>query len=111
MTKLDVLKAARKLIVNKENWSQEYFARDLLGKSTCLLSSSATSFCLIGAICKAANIDPIGEMDEELAYEDYMQFIGAYINGQDPTIYNDHSEHTDVLALMDRIINDLEPAQ
>lgn len=85
MNTVDILKAAKQLLVDK-GWTQEAFARDTTGDKVRAWAGEARCFCGIGAIRAAvggiqpgepacyALADAIGAKD---CYEDFFEFNDA----------------------------------
>lgn len=52
MKSADILRSAKKLIENPENWCKGVYAKNSCGKTVSYLSPDATSWCAMGAILK-----------------------------------------------------------
>lgn len=90
---ITTLKAARKLITLRKNWTQGWFAHSKTGKEVDPRSRYATCWCASGAIRK---FNPNWYADAERALEDAM-------HGEIST-FNDDSSHRLVLRAFDAAI-------
>ena len=95
-TTKEILVAARAIIANKENWTQDAYARDKYGVSIGVNCSNAVYFCSIGAIRKIT-MSPF----------DAMEVLRKHM--EDSIIaFNDGHTHKEVLAAWDEAIASLE---
>ncbi len=96
MTNLETLKAARKLITPKKNWTRGSIARNgATGRPVKVGSSLATCWCMEGAIRK---VNPY------CAFNLLVRETGM----PTPFIFNDQHTHPEVLAAFDEAIAKLE---
>lgn len=97
-----VLKLARKIVAKKGAWTQGYFARDIKGGLISELHPKAVSFCMSGAIFKAAHDLGFDSAVVDLAREAIYPLVGGTVLGQ----YNDRRYRTqdDVVEVFDKAI-------
>ena len=95
---LETLTAVRELLSDPKRWTQGAMARDAQGNGVGHSSSDAACWCLDGAIRYAERHKPwrpgspaFAALRERLHYTSVAMF-------------NDSSEHAEVLALLDRAI-------
>lgn len=101
---LNMLVEARKLISNKENWTQGAYAQDSKGRPVTGRSPYATCFCAFGAIDKIAEMafNPVKSIRSQLEYLDlFTEDIGVIK-------YNDSHTHEEVLSLFDKAIEQVK---
>lgn len=101
----DVLVAARDLIVKRENWTQGAYARDRLGDRTNSEGGEAVCWCAVGAIRRAIRLAGVHWC--EGGSDIYLTARGALrrqMYDLDVAVFNDRSEHADVLDAFDRAI-------
>ena len=102
---IEVLRAARGLISTREGWCQNTNARDDAGGAVKWESPSATSFCINGAILRAASLG-VGTDWVGARAVDALAAVQVEIN--DPVVsFNDNASHAEVLALIDHTIERL----
>lgn len=104
-TESEILLEARDLIAKPEHWTQGTSARDASGTPVISREDCATSFCMYGAISRAAGMHNIHK--EVLATE-----LRTTIHGPSIAEYNDapNRKHEDVLAMMDATVARLKAA-
>src|SRR6185369_1797313 len=97
---VDNLKAARKLISKKKNWTQRAFARGKTGRVVNELGPAAVCFCAMGAVIRTNAAD--------LTYSATVLALDNAIPSEccvyDVVEFNDTRTHKEVLALFDRAI-------
>lgn len=100
MSTVQILKNARALIADEKNWAQKANARDEDGIEVRVGSDRAYSFCVIGALFRASDMD--GAKDAREVIRDAI----SEITGGDRSItrFNDNRAHADVLIAFDRAI-------
>lgn len=110
LTALDVLKKARKLISNRENWIKGYSARDREGNCTSSAGAKAYSFCSTGAlwaVVKNQNEDlyyePRNLLQSEIRKLPKQHYYSVVDFNDDPK-----TTHKQVLSIFDRAIKRLE---
>ena len=101
-TPLQVLKEARKLIAEPERWTQKVYARTTRGRETSSLSRYAVSWCLTGALIRAAG------RDNEARWGAGRALNAILPDGR--ITFNDAPgrTHPEVLAALDKAIASLE---
>ena len=97
-TVVEVLRAARNLIKKPECWTQGASARDARGRSVQVGSKGAVRFCALGAIDRVCRPPKI-ELNA-------AAHTGLRKGAPDVpvSIFNDSSDHDEVLVLFDRAI-------
>ncbi len=115
MSELEVLKSARKIIENADNWTQGVLARKADNSNCKVADAEACKFCMVGAVLKAADIgEPtLAEPNKYLFYDQLYRRLSQYLGVADADRmylgkFNDESKHEDVLAAFDRAIAALE---
>lgn len=101
MNTLQILKDARALIADEKNWTKDAFARNSSGEKVDPTNEGAVCFCAIGALAKAAGVNPEGELPAENLLVSEMLEWDARDSIPD---FNDSHPHADVLTLFDRAI-------
>ncbi len=91
----EILKKAREVIINPENWTQEAWARDKEGIPVDERSSYAVCFCSMGALTKAGSID---------AGSDEYNYLRAATDYIGIAYFNDSSTHPEVIEAFDKAI-------
>jgi hypothetical protein len=100
--KIQILKAARSLIEDKERWCPGQLARDSLGRTVRPTDSTAVQRCALGALVAAAHeFTADSYQAHELATAAMRPLIGATTL----THINDVEGHAAVLALFDAAIS------
>lgn len=95
-----VLIKARQFIQRADCWTQHAWARDAGGQSVDSLSDKATSFCLHGALVRAA-----GGFYTPSREEAYILLREAAGNPKGfPGSWNDTHTHAEILSAFDRAI-------
>lgn len=106
---VEILRKARELLSKPESWTQRAFARDAEGNFAHVYSDRAACYCLLAAL-RRANPDP--EKEGFLAARVRLQGLidGRYHQFANVVEYNDAPErtHADVLALLDKAIEEAE---
>lgn len=97
-TVVQILKDARALIADEENWTQCFRALDGEGKIIDERSRYACKFCSVGAIARVS----AGSGADEMAVRDLLR--KSLTGGHTITSFNDTHTHAEVLALFDRAI-------
>jgi hypothetical protein len=94
-----IIARALDLIKEESNWTRVYVARADDGKPCACMDTSATRFCAIGALVRAAN-ELMGATGAEHAYEAEKNILRANNRPYDtlPTI-NDNEGHAMVVAM------------
>lgn len=95
---LTLLKNARELISNEENWTYGSYSRSIDGGTAIPSSTDAVCWCSIGALRKFGAWDSVNDAMFELMVampEDYRQSVATF---------NDSHTHAEVLALFDKAI-------
>ena len=105
VTTVEILKAARKLIEKKENWTTKTSARDAEGKSCKVTDENAHQFCVTGAIHKVCT--PYADCN--VAYSAVV-LLDRYA-GKSVVDINDREGHEAVLNVLDECIQKLEAQQ
>jgi hypothetical protein len=105
METLEILQKARALLEQPEGWTRGVLARDSLGRSAPVTSDDACSFCMNGAIIRAAG--GFGDAAWLRACRAVEKAAGG-----DNIGFNDNPrrKHADVLAAFDRAIAALSSA-
>lgn len=93
---IEILKAVRELLSDKNHWTTDVMARDREGHATECKGQEACSWCLFGAIAK---LTPDSKKRDTAA--DYFK-IKAGLHSL--SRFNDFSTHEQVLALLDKFI-------
>lgn len=107
---LDTLVAARKILENPLHWTKRVFARNINNRDVSATDPTATCFCVIGAICKAADVDTQGPMESHVldAASGLVarQLDLAYYYSV--SVFNDlpSTTHADILKTLDAAIED-----
>lgn len=86
----EVLAQARDLI--SKGWTQHAFARDFEGEKTGTDSEIAACFCMGGAICCIAEIDPTSRLGVD-KLDEFAELLG-FDNAGDMFIWNDQPTRT-----------------
>lgn len=92
----EILKKARELIKDPENWTQKACARDKYGYEVEVDSKEAYCFCTIGAIAKVSGRSTDGDARNVL-----RDIIGG---SRSIANFNDGHTHPQVLDVFDRAI-------
>lgn len=109
MTTIEILKKARELLSDPARWTQNAYARDVTGRGVPPTSSSATCWCLIGALAAAegsqCGVSFIAVSEKSKAAVDAF-------NETHLPIWNDAPDrtHNEVLQRFDEAIARLEAA-
>lgn len=108
MDTVQILKEARALIADEENWTQGDYAQDKDGNQTMPSLSEATCFCAVGAIHRVGRIKlsqsvPL-DIISVLAIDEAVDRTDVGISESAIIGFNDTHTHADVLALFDRAI-------
>lgn len=100
---LNVLVKARRLLSNKEKWTQGYFARNAKGKECSPTSSAAVCFCALGAVRKVSKC-------RNYPVESYLHKNTKKIVGVDSSVVkiNDFHGYDKTIKLFDESIKKLE---
>ena len=97
----EVLKRARELISDENNWCKGALSRDKNGEDVWVSTEHACSWCASGAIIYAAKELGVSEKGR-ISIMDMMKiFIGRH---QFLSQFNDNSTHAEVLAAFDRAL-------
>ena len=101
-----ILGSARAFLSKSQSWSQGAFAYDRTDSRVSYDAKSACSWCLEGAIRRAARLGRASETELERALAHVRDVI--HVPGHYPSIqgWNDRetTKHSDVLAVLDRAI-------
>lgn len=97
---VEILKAAKALIADEENWTQTVYARDENGESVSATDPRAVCFCSRGAIDKIT----AGNGAWEGAYDILLGLVTEDDDCIGVADFNDTHTHAEVLALFDRAI-------
>ena len=101
MKTLELLRRAKRLIKNKNNWCQGYYARDSDGQIVEANTPEARQWCATGALMKIGN-----DMQMTCVYG--MDFCAQteLVEGTTKSIalFNDKFEHEDVMLMFDQAI-------
>lgn len=104
MTPLEILRGARELLAKPERWTKGESARDAWGKPISAFSTQATCFCLIGALYRAG-----GSLTEIVSIRKALQLLKTIGSLRSLAAFSDEqATHADILALLDRGIEQLE---
>ncbi|WP_320196249.1 DUF6197 family protein [Agrobacterium rosae] len=108
MDTVQILKDARALIADENNWTQECYARDVQGEMTLPNNADAVCFCAIGSIQKVGEF-PVSrrlplDITELFVGADFEERESSYEVETFVTAFNDTHKHAEVLALFDRAI-------
>lgn len=103
MNQIEILKAARALILDPQAWTQNVSARNQHGVPVDVSSPQATCFCALGAIFSLTNDFGHEDAVEALSHEVWKQGCGIFV-----AEFNDTHTHTEVIALFDKAIASLE---
>jgi len=114
---LAILKSARDIIAQEENWCQGFYCRKANGDyiSLCLWKS-ANQFCPYGALYVASTEDGTRKMNTEIV-EKAARFLTEHIPRPRKTTfhslteYNDEHTHDEMLTVFDLAIKSLEENQ
>ncbi len=102
----EILKNARDLISNKENWCRGSFAKDAGGNDIFYGSKEATQFCMIGAFQKQNTSFLQKVSDDCLLYICRNINIHSYINMmKNLSIFNDSHSHEEVIEVYNKAIS------
>ena len=96
MDKLEILKAARKLLADPAHWTQRVYARDKNESEVRPWSKEACQFCALGAVFKFIGTDDFEHPATQALYQKAVSI----------TIVNDVKGHDAVLQLFDEVIRD-----
>lgn len=98
------LVAVRDLLSDPKRWTKNAVARNSAGQVTEVLGSSATCFCLMGAIQRVTDLDYRMEVDAATLI--YAEQIRRNNEGVGITLFNDNAftTHKDVINLLDAAI-------
>jgi hypothetical protein len=103
MNTLEILKAARAIIVDEKNFTQGAFARDSEGDETDVCDPYSCKFCSLGAMGSLKNVN-LSERFKAVTYlEDFF--------GQLVADFNDKNPHAVVIAGWDGAIAKLEATE
>lgn len=102
MTQVELLKKARALIAEPENWIQRNMAQDRNGHVVSYKDRAACRFCAAGAIARAVD----GFLDDPNFHE--LAAVLANCVGENMVTYNAYHSHSEVLAMFDAGIKYLE---
>ena len=99
-----ILKQAKSLIANPQNWVMGAEAVDSYGFETCPINDDACSFCLIGALA-AASWKVTNRRYHDGATQ-YLERAVSELQGGYDNIphFNDSHRHDDVMTALDRAI-------
>jgi hypothetical protein len=95
---------ARALLEDKTRWTKHTTARDASGRPCGVFQKEAHSFCLAGAIMKAAGTENFWS---ELGIPFSRKAIARGYNGVGH--FNDELGHEEVLKLLDEVISETAP--
>ena len=100
MIGIELLKAVRAKISDKERWTREVFARSADGYMANPCSQYAVCWCVVGAAMAITESDK----EEDLGNTGWYDVMGKL----DPIIVNDSKGHQAVLDMLDKRIAQLE---
>lgn len=99
----EILEKVRALIDKPEKWTKDTLARNIEGTPTFTSSGDAVSFCIIGAICKAKNLEPdffyVQSLLDEFVPPEYTGFAKLIKFNND-----EKTTHQDLMELFDKAI-------
>lgn len=112
-TLLNILRDAKKLISNKNNWCQHAGALDKNGECVYSLNEEAVKFCVLGAINRACN-KHIPTINSQ--YNSIVSKLLQYLNKFSYRLYkkpyvievNDYSSHEDVIKVLTEALKEKE---
>jgi hypothetical protein len=107
-TPLEVLKGARELLSDEDRWTQGVYARDDQCDEVGALDQDATCWCLVGALVRAS-----GRESEDYDHEPAVKLIARSLGGRGEGAvahFNDAARHPEVIAALDRAIEQAEQA-
>jgi hypothetical protein len=108
-TKQTLIKA-RALIQKPENWCKFYFACDKQKNPVLLTSPDAYSFCLVGALYKAADSIELHAIRDTVSalVQESCEIDGILAShATHLACVNNTSEHSEILELFDNAINSM----
>ena len=102
-TESEILLEARELIAKPEHWTQGHAAKDETGVDVIPYDKNACSFCLYGAVVRAAYAN-------NTSADSILQAVHSRLQWQSIGSFNDTHTHAEVLTLMEQAAEDLEEA-
>jgi len=100
--------AAKELIKDPANWTQEAYARDARGNSVQVLDPTASCFCSVGALYRA---NEISGTDQAVPGRYFLRKAAIQLKGDHPDLdvtgpmgLNDHTDHECVMEMFDLAI-------
>ena len=103
MQAIDVLKNAKAVIADPQNWCQGHLATDNKGNEVDTTNEKATCFCALGALYKS--FDKLGNWNYDAlqAMNDVVQMNSDY---DTITAFNDETDrkHSDVVRMFNKAI-------
>lgn len=99
-----ILKDARELIHDPENWTQSAYARNKRGTVVSFEANNAVCFCAMGALFRVSPPDETGTVFK------FLRGASKECGSLSPSNFNDHHSHEEVLALFDKAISLAEVA-
>jgi hypothetical protein len=103
-TEIAIIRRAREIISDPKRWTQGTYARDKDGAAIHPYDDSATCWCALGALARAAielNAQPgDGSAATDRLINCSQRFVGSV---------NDHDGHAAVLSLFDKALAEVAP--
>lgn len=100
ISKLTILKGARAILDSPNRWTRRSYARDANGRPVPIMDGKACSFCLVGALGRAAGGLAGAHLAERILSDELMDYAPDWNDDPERT-------HEEVIAVLDAAIEKL----